>query len=354
MSDDRAAQLLRLGRLRQEIRALEDRLALPRAVALPPLPVVVQDEIAQLITEYSADFLSVHTAVGAYVYALPNSESLFGWTAGDLLGRSAYDFFHPDDIERIAANHAGTMADQGSAPGVRYRLRCRPGHPAALDWRWVESRSRATRDGTFIVSITRDIHTQLLEEELRRDAERLLHEELHQRAYSDPVTGLPNRRSLEETLDHELERCRRGGRVIAIALFDVDRFKEANDRHGHEHGDRILRLIGSLLASLKRSYDQVGRWGGDELLLVLPEADVAGALRVAERMRAAVALLSSPEIGPLSLSGGVACSDRATDREGLLRLADAALYKAKRRGRNRVVAAIESFPEAASPAPARL
>ena len=185
----------------------------------------------------------------------------------------------------------------------------------------------------------RELEAQLHLEENRRRAEQGLLEELRLLAHRDALTGLANRFALEETLEHELERARRKAHVTSVVLFDVDGFKGINDRCGHERGDAVLRLVGGVIGSLKRAYDTAGRWGGDEFLLVLPETTLAEAELVAERVREAVARIPPEDFAPLSISGGVSSSEQAPEWEDLLRLADAALYRAKQQGRNRIVPA---------------
>ena len=330
---DRKELLLRLGRLKQQVRELEDELHLVKPAGLPSLPAAVQETMSCLITEYSADLLSVHAMDGEYAFASPNCERFFGWTSAELLGRSAYEFFHPDDLERIAADHAMHGQD-GADPCVTYRLRCRSG-----DYRWVETRSRSTADGRYIVCITRDVHTQVEDQENRRRTEQGLLEELRLLAHRDVLTGLANRFALEQALEHELERARRKAHVTLVVLFDVDRFKRINDLFGHERGDAVLRLVGGVIGSLKRAYDTAGRWGGDEFLLVLPETPLAEAELVAERVREAVERIPPEDFGPLSVSGGVSSSEQGAEWGALLRLADMALYQAKEQGRNRIVLA---------------
>jgi diguanylate cyclase (GGDEF)-like protein len=165
---------------------------------------------------------------------------------------------------------------------------------------------------------------------------------------TDELTSLPNRRSFERALHREIERARRTGGGLAIGLFDVDRFKEFNDRFGHPVGDRVLVQVARRLASTFRETDLLCRWGGEEfaaLLTGLPTEGVAEALAVMERARRSVNARPL-SLGPglpcpmVSVSGGVAVfpSD-AQDPAELLRRADQALYDAKRAGRDRVMRA---------------
>jgi diguanylate cyclase (GGDEF)-like protein len=157
---------------------------------------------------------------------------------------------------------------------------------------------------------------------------------------TDALTGLLNRRGLYRAFDVEVERARRYGHPLAAILFDLDHFKEVNDHFGHAAGDRLLRAMAQEVRRALRPTDLLGRWGGEEFVVLLPETALQSAVDVAERLRYLVAGLPW-ETGSLTASFGVAeCT--ATDNLGaLLRRADRALYEAKRLGRNRVVPARE-------------
>ena len=155
---------------------------------------------------------------------------------------------------------------------------------------------------------------------------------LAQLAHSDSLTGLANRRRLDE----DLHACRRNRRVpVAVMMVDVDNFKVINDTHGHAAGDRILQAIGTLLAREVRSKDVVYRYGGEEFCVLLPGSNVEEAMRVAERIRRSTAELTVPVSGNVTVSVGVAIGV-AAEVMRTLGEADAALFDAKRGGRNRV------------------
>lgn len=168
-----------------------------------------------------------------------------------------------------------------------------------------------------------------------------LQETLRQQSIRDALTGLFNRRYLEESLPRELGRCERRGLPLALMMLDVDHFKAFNDQHGHEGGDAVLAAFGRMLQSHSRAEDIPCRFGGEEFVLILPEADLASAQRRAEDIRTAVAALRVQhrrrELGGLTVSIGIAVApDDASDAPALQRLADEALYRAKRAGRDRV------------------
>jgi len=161
-------------------------------------------------------------------------------------------------------------------------------------------------------------------------------------AETDPLTGLPNHRAMVAALDREIARSRRSGQPFAVLFLDLDHFKAVNDAYGHGAGDSCLREWGSVVGSGLRGADRLGRWGGEELLVVLPDLGGGGAAAVAERIRGLVAGHAFAGGVYLTCSIGVACSPTdATDRDRLLGLADRALYEAKRVGRDQVRTATE-------------
>jgi diguanylate cyclase (GGDEF)-like protein len=163
-------------------------------------------------------------------------------------------------------------------------------------------------------------------------------------ARHDPLTGLDNRQELHRRLGEELDRARRFSRPFSVLIVDVDHFKAVNDRHGHPAGDAALVAVARMVAGQVREIDHVARYGGEEFAAILPETDVAGAAVLAERIRRHVAA------HPVTVDGGVdllltvsigvaAFPSHGEDLDALFKSADRALYKAKRKGRDRVEAA---------------
>lgn len=171
--------------------------------------------------------------------------------------------------------------------------------------------------------------------------------DLEEQARVDPLTGLLNRRGLEERMGIEAARSQRQASAMSVAIVDVDNFKRVNDEHGHEVGDRVLAWVGTMLATESRGVDAAARTGGDEFAVLLPDTDADPGQRFADRLRAAIAGADSvadrghhglPKTLELTLSVGVAAGT-GRDAQTLMEAADKALYVAKREGRDRVVVA---------------
>jgi diguanylate cyclase (GGDEF)-like protein/PAS domain S-box-containing protein len=170
-----------------------------------------------------------------------------------------------------------------------------------------------------------------------------LRETLRSQSVRDPLTGLYNRRYMEESLERELLRARRAARSVGLILMDLDRFKAVNDLHGHDAGDELLKAVGRLLRRQLRAGDVACRYGGEEFLFVLPETALPAARDRAEELRRAVRSLTvwhgGRTLDPVSASAGVVTfPEDGADATDLLRAADAALYRAKAQGGDRIEA----------------
>jgi diguanylate cyclase (GGDEF)-like protein len=161
------------------------------------------------------------------------------------------------------------------------------------------------------------------------------------RANNDSLTGLPNKRATDDTLKRMVAQASRSITPLAAAMLDLDHFKQVNDRFGHAKGDEVLAAVGAALRSCLRASDFAGRFGGEELLLLLPDTSAEGAAPLAERIRSTIASIRVPGVERMiTVSIGIAdLIQHGGDDAGLLRQADRALYSAKATGRNRVVVA---------------
>jgi diguanylate cyclase (GGDEF)-like protein len=198
----------------------------------------------------------------------------------------------------------------------------------------------------FLGAKRRERELVLLVEEKTADLQQA-NEELSRLSFTDPLTGLANRRVFDQTLDRECARMDRTGSAVSLLSIDADHFKAINDSHGHQRGDEYLVALGAELTRLcRRQVDLAARCGGEEFAIILPETSASNAERFAESVRLAIADLqlphpTSPVASVLTVSVGVATAKQEgwCTREGLVAAADRALYAAKKAGRNRVCAA---------------
>lgn len=180
-----------------------------------------------------------------------------------------------------------------------------------------------------------------------QDEIRAAHESLRYHAMHDVLTGLLNRMAILDAVSREISRSRREGNPMALIIGDLDHFKDLNDTHGHLLGDAVLRETARRMTHVLRQYDSVGRYGGEEFLMLLPNASDAQACNVAERIRYEIQrepLVADTVSIDVAMSFGV-CSripDEFTTERLLIKAADDALYQAKKRGRNRVVSAADA------------
>lgn len=191
-------------------------------------------------------------------------------------------------------------------------------------------------------TIEKVMHTFQLEEEHKKDIEQLaimnvelgrLYEETKELSLRDPLTGLANRRLMNIDLERSIALASRTGGHLSVLMMDIDYFKKYNDTHGHQAGDRLLSEIGKVVSEEVRGGDLIARYGGEEFFVLLPDTNLNGACSAAEKIRKAVA-----ESLGVTISIGAASYNREQKMEELIGKADAALYQAKQKGRNKVEA----------------
>ena len=162
-------------------------------------------------------------------------------------------------------------------------------------------------------------------------------------AFTDPLTGLGNRRWMKDMFERELTRARRGGQPVCLMMIDIDNFKLFNDHYGHIAGDRVLLAVADALRDRLRPTDLIARFGGDEFAVLLPSLDVKQARQAGERLRQRIVELSPPSLSTaITISVGVCGSAAGEDVGSLMQRADEAMYAAKSRGRNRIEVHVES------------
>ncbi|TAL14716.1 MAG: GGDEF domain-containing protein [Aquabacterium sp.] len=185
-------------------------------------------------------------------------------------------------------------------------------------------------------------HHSRMRGRLREQKQQLLQtaDQVRLLATQDPLTGLPNRQHLQELIERECKRLERSGQPFSLALADLDHFKRINDRHGHANGDEVLRNFAAAACAVLRETDMIGRWGGEEFLVLMPETTLPAATNGLERLRAHLArkpmVHALPELS-VTFSAGISVHRLGGDLERTLERADRALYAAKAGGRDRTV-----------------
>jgi diguanylate cyclase (GGDEF)-like protein/PAS domain S-box-containing protein len=285
----------------------------------------------RMLADHSHDAIVRVRDDGERTYVSPSATEMLGWTNAELAG-AHWDIVHPEDRERQHQAMADALATGAPRTDI-YRLRHRDGHDV-----WVEAVSRAIPaddpGGRIDLMITaRNINRRVAAEQALAESRR----ELERQSRVDALTELPNRRQLDERLALALKRLQRHGTAVAVLCLDIDRFKLINDGHGHATGDAVLQAFGKRLCENVRETDLVARLGGDEFVILLEDASPGDAEAVARKL---VDTMTVPiDVGHMQLavstSIGVACTAQPTDAATLLAQADAALYVAKKAGRNR-------------------
>lgn len=273
------------------------------------------------VFDNATDLIWIISNEGTLSDANPAFELLTGWSREEWLGQPVAPLFHPADL--AAATHTVQQALQGRAmPRSDLRIRTKEG--GHLIGHFIIAPFAEGDSIAGAIAMARDVT------ELRR-----LQSTDRETARTDALTGLANRRGCEEAIAREIARATRENAQVGIVLFDIDHFKKVNDTYGHEGGDAILTAVAGALRQIARATDVPGRWGGEELLAILPGVGVDGARRFAERVRVAVAALEGLPCR-VTVSAGTAEWSRGQDVKTVLARADKMLYDAKGAGRNRV------------------
>lgn len=319
-----------LALLHQKVAKVENDLGLQRSTAISStLGIDFDNSVASLIANYSADFISIHSPNGDYLFASPSVERILGYQPRYLIGKSAYCLIHPDDLETIAEDHAAHEFDD-SKP-IQYRIRSSDGK-----YRWVETRSSSRKNGNEvekIICITRDIDDRVKAED---DLKKALGK-LEKFATYDSLTSIYNRRVITELLKGEISKFKRNDVPVSIGLVDIDHFKFFNDNYGHAIGDRVIQGVVQTIKEDLRQEDVIGRWGGEEFLIIWTRTDIDEAVVVANRIKNKIQLCKIDNKFDVTVSIGVAEITDIDDIDSLVERADKNLYVAKDSGRNCVV-----------------
>ncbi|MBI4983855.1 MAG: diguanylate cyclase, partial [Rhodocyclales bacterium] len=313
------------------------------------------EERYRFLAENTADIVWQADANLVFTYVNDAVEKLLGIPRNEAVGLPLTQLLTPESLETVRRLQTERLAaDQaGQAPATaqfELELMCRDGGTV-----WTEISSTPIRSETGAITgyfgITRDItERKHAEHRLRAANERLtkqiteiqgLQDTLKQQVVRDSLTGLYNRRYLDETLEREIARAKREGHPLSLVMIDVDHFKRLNDTYGHQAGDQVLIALGILLRADTRTEDVPCRFGGEEFLVLMPHMSLESAKDRAELWRSRFAELSVSHgeltVGTTISLGVSAYPDHGHTPDELIQSADLALYLAKRDGRNRVV-----------------
>jgi len=303
----------------QEVRAL-------RASSKVLLAIIDLIPVAFFVKDHQSRFFLINRA----------AEEQWGLSFEQLRGTDGSEFFPPDQMEEFLAKDRSVFESHRSLE-VEETIWSPAKQSNRIGQTFKRPMYDSNGDPQYLVCVTLDITEQKIAQAKLAESEK----KLQALATTDFLTELPNRREFTDRLADEFDRVQRfGDQRSSVLMLDLDLFKRINDTHGHATGDAVLKHFGQLVRNTLRKIDTVGRVGGEEFAIILPGTDSAGARIFAERLREAVAnnpLVQDREPILLTVSIGIATMDRPDENaeETLLR-SDAALYRAKRNGRNRV------------------
>ena len=296
------------------------------------------EERYRTLTENSLTGIYIHED-DILVYVNERLAAMGGYSPREMLGRRFWEFVHPQDRQMVKDGYIPGSLIKAQPGHHEFRLLCKSG-----EMRWVKvltsSISHRGRPATMgnVTDVTQRKRAEEEREKLIADLT-IAREALYFQANRDALTSLWNRFAVLERLSEELDRATRDKQSLAVIMADLDHFKLINDTYGHQVGDLVLLEAANRVRSSVRPYDIVGRYGGEELLIILPGCDEDGAVNFAERIRLAICDRAvETDEGPVSvsLSLGVAVVDGPikADPDEVISRADNALYKAKDAGRN--------------------
>jgi len=282
----------------------------------------------KLITESAADMLVTFDLDGSIRYASPSTREIAGYPPEQVIGRNGRDFVDPRDLEIVIDAHRRSLAELGATCTAIYR-----GPTLGMGTRWFEARVRGIADEAgrpiAVVCAIRDISER-----------KLIEAQLAHAATTDALTGLANRRAFDRRLDAEIAATAATGVDGCVAIFDLDHFKQVNDRHGHAAGDAVLRAFAAAAVRIMPPETLVARLGGEEFGIVLPRLAPQRAAELCNRLRRATARLRVDDGDgaaiAVTVSAGIADFTAGSNRLELMRAADHALYTAKAAGRDRL------------------
>lgn len=287
------------------------------------------EERHRLLADNASDVIWTMDLEGKFTYVSPSVEKLRGYSVEEVLKQSPEEVLCQSSLIHMKQGLENAIKRvQNNQPFKDFRGELeQPCKDGSTVWTEVTVSGMYNEEGRFIgmLGVTRNIAKR---KKMEREIIRL--------SITDKLTQLYNRLKLDETLENELERSRRSKDSFSIILLDIDRFKLVNDTFGHQVGDTVLVEIANILKSNVRATDVIGRWGGEEFLIILPETDEKGGKLLAEKLRAKIENNNFMTAGHLTSSFGITVCNGDISPASIVSRADEALYKAKKNGRNRV------------------
>lgn len=302
----------------------------------------------RLLAESSSDVISRFDENGIREYVSPSSAAILGIEADRLIGKSVYAGM-TEEAEATIREAAARLQNGSTHEKFLIKHVKRSGEEVWLETALSKLPEQNKASATRVVAITRDVTTH-----------KIMHDQLDQLASTDDLTKLANRRSFNVRFEEAMKRARRGRTPLSLLMIDADRFKLLNDIYGHAAGDECLAQIAAVVRNcVKRPGDIAARYGGEEMAVLLSDADIGGAWTVAERIRVQVSALAlphtgNPPFGHVTVSIGTATlppeAPGDITAQALFTQADAALYQAKEAGRNQVINANRTWYQIAKSA----
>ncbi|WP_052342805.1 GGDEF domain-containing protein [Bacillus sp. EB01] len=295
------------------------------------------NERYRFITENSKDMIAFLSPTGVYDFISASCRETLGFEPNELIGKNVFSFLHEDDVEKFEQRRLLLDEKKEDYFSLLYRYKIKNG-----GFIWLETVAKSLRNDKgeveSILAVSRDA-TQRMEKEASLES---ANDFLKMLSSMDGLTGIPNRRYMEESLEKEWERNKLHGTPLSAIMLDIDCFKQYNDTFGHLAGDDALKRVASTIReTVKRPRDLAARYGGEEFIVLLPETDTAGAMMIADTIRKTVRDLQIPHSASAVDEVVTVCAGYATivpdnqfSPHHLLSAADAALYKAKRAGKN--------------------